>query len=284
MKKWIIMAAYLCVLLSVTYVFWINKNQVENVGPNEEFLLEPIDSFEDICKWSDTIVKAKYVRKESFDSYSNIYTFKLENDYIGNVNEKFIHVIEDKETSFIRGKSYYLFLSSFHNSLYPYVTYNRTETSFLMGESTERNSNKYTFYNDNSFGLDKVDDISEYIEMKIIATNSYMQEERVSFEEAYTNADAIYVIEVEEVSPANRFVTICSYTITEKLRELYQEEGIINDVLPNTIGPDDAKVGDQFILFMKYNENIQSYGMYSAEEFLYPIDSSEAQYIINEYY
>lgn len=295
----IICLAYVVCLSVILFCTQMNKINIEYVGPNMELSLVTLDSFEDICNNSDTIVKAKYVRKESFDGYSNIYIFELEHDYIGNVDEEFLHVYENNESSFIKGKSYYLYLSSFRSSLYPHVSYCRINTDFLMGDNTERNSTRYTFYQDYSLGLEKVSDISDYIETEIIATNSYMTEERVTFEQAYMDADAIYKIKVEEVSPVNRFVAICSYSITEKLREIYSEEDIKNDkepiseeiaivagsnveTLPNTVGPIDTKIGDQFILFMEYNENIHSYGMYSAEEFLYPIDSSEAQYVINE--
>lgn len=288
-----------CVIL-INFCIQSNKNKIEYVAPSMEFSLVSLDTFEDVCNWSDTIVKAKYVKRESFDGYSDIYIFKLEHDYIGNVDEKLLHVYEDCGTSFIQGKSYYLFLSSFRGSLYPHVVYRRTNTEFLMGDNEEINSAKYTFYQDYSLGLEKVSDISNYIETEIIAKNSYMvMEESVSFEQAYMDADAIYKIKVEKVSPVNPFVSICSYTVTEKLRELYSEEemnkdkepiseevaivaGIGEEILPNTIGPVEAKIGDQFILFMKYNENTHSYGMYSAEEFLYPIDSSEAQYVIRK--
>ena len=72
----------------VVLMHFLNKEeQVENVATNEPFTSVPIDSFGDICEWSDTIVKAKYIKRENFDGYTDIFVFKVEEDYIGNVDE-----------------------------------------------------------------------------------------------------------------------------------------------------------------------------------------------------
>lgn len=285
-------------LVATAFLTFFNKKmQIENVGLNLEASTVSLDSFSDVCEWSDTIVKAEYIKKEDFDGYSNIYIFELEEDYIGNVNEKRLHVYESADSSFIKGKSYYLFMSSFNSPLYPHVVYRRTNTNFLMGDSTERNSEQYTFYQDYSLGLNEVTDISSYIKTEVVETNSYLQQNIESLEEACKNIDAIYKIKVGENSPINRFVSSCSYTITEKLRERYSIEeidiesfsdeiisvgGLDEEIPLTTICPSDAVEGDEFILLLKYNEYYNCYFLYSDEHFLYPLSSSEAQYIINE--
>ena len=124
-----------------------------------------------------------------------------------------------------------------------------------------------------------------------------MQPNVESLEDAYENAAAIYKIRVEEVSPINRFVSSCSYIVTEKLIERYSieeidKESISDEIISvggldveiplTTMGPGDTVKGDEFILLFKYNEDYNCYFPYSDEHFLYPLSSSEAQFIINE--
>ena len=281
-RKWIlgIILLFVSIGIAAFLMNFLNKGeQVEFVGYEEYFPLFEIDSFEEVCEWSDTIVKAKYIKRESFDNEKDIFVFKLEDDYIGNVDEKRIHVYEVKESSFIRGKSYYLFMSSFRSPIYPHVSYARTEANFLVGETKNGDSDQYTFYKDRSWGLDKVGDISKYIETEIVAKGAYMKTERKSLDEAVMNADAIYKIKVESVKIVNRFVSNCTYTVIEPLRERYSV-GKPRE-LPTVLAPSDAKVGDKFIILAKYDEKYQSYGVdYSSEHFIYPLRSSEARYII----
>ena len=282
MKKSKLGITLLCIGISVVafVLHFLNKEeQVEFVGADDSFSLVEIDSFDDVCEWSDTIVKAKYIKRESFDGYKDIFVFKLEEDYIGNVDEKLIHVYEVKESSFIQGKSYYLFMSSFRSPLYPHVVYTRTCNGLLVGEIGKGDSTQYTFYS-SSWGLDKVGDISKYIETEIVAKGVYMEEEREALEEAVKNADAIYKIKLESVKPDNRFVATCTYTMKETLRERYPLEK--QTELPTILVPSSAKKGDKFIVLEEYNEDYKNYGVdYSSEHYIYPLRSSEARYIID---
>jgi len=280
-RKLILVIALLFMGISVIAVlmhFFNKEEQVENVATNEPFTFVPIDSFGDICEWSDTIVKAKYIKRENFDGYTDIFVFKVEEDYIGNVDEKRIHVYEEKANSFIQGKSYYLFMSSFRNNIYPHVVYTRTKANFLVGEIGKGNARQYTFYNGASWGLDKVGDISKYIETEIVEKKAYMETGSESLNDAIMNADAIYEIKMESVEQINRFVASCTYTVKETLIERYPVKN--NKELPSILVPSDAKKGDQFIVLLKYNENTQSYGYYSEEHYIYPLRSSEARNII----
>ena len=265
-------------VIAVLMHFFNKEEQVENVATNEPFTFVPIDSFGDICEWSDTIVKAKYIKRENFDGYTDIFVFKVEEDYIGNVDEKRIHVYEEKANSFIQGKSYYLFMSSFRNNIYPHVVYTRTNANFLVGEIGKGDASQYTFYNGTSLGLDKVGDVSKYIETEIVEKKAYKRTENESLNDAILNADAIYKIKTESVKPVNRFVASCTYTVKETLIERYPVKN--NKELPSILVPSDAKKGDQFIVLLKYNENTQSYGYYSEEHYIYPLRSSEARNII----
>lgn len=128
-------------------------------------------------------------------------------------------------------------------------------------------------------GLDKVDDISKYLEKEIVEKGIYVKSERKSLEDAVKDADAIYKIKLESVEPVNRFVARCTYTINETLRERYTE--VSQRELPGVLVPGDAKKDDQFIILLKYNEDYQSYEVdFSSEHFIYPFRSSEARYII----
>lgn len=238
-----------------------------------------LESFEDICESSDTIVKAKYIKRDKFDLNRDIFIFEVEEDFIGNVDEKQIHVYETKESSFIKGKSYYLCLSSFRSPYYPHVLYTQTWNSLRVGEIEKGDSIQYTFCYDYTLGLDKVDDISKYIKTEIVEKGIYKKTERVSLEEAVKNADAIYIIKVESVDPDHRFIAFSECRTTNTLRERYPVKN--QKEISNWLVPGDARVGDKFIVLLKYNEEYQSYvADDSSEHFLYPLWSSEARYII----
>lgn len=75
---------------------------IEVVGANLEIFLVDIESFDELCQWSDTIVKAKYVSREAFTSDTDIFSFELEEDYLSNVEEGVLHIYESPDTSFYR--------------------------------------------------------------------------------------------------------------------------------------------------------------------------------------
>ena len=282
--KFAAMAACICLfVMGATNIF---KKEIEYIAPNEEMSLVMIDDFATLCEWSNTIVKAKYIRRESYTEYGDLFVFKLEKDFIGNVDEKYICLHEDKETSFIRGKSYYLFMVSYGDSaLLPYVSYARTEPSFLLGEVGKGNSKRYTFYNDYTLGLDQVEDISKYIETEIIAKGAYKKTEVKSetLNEAIMNADAIYKIKIESVeNKINRYVANCTYSVKKELRE---KKSVGNSgEIPTILAPGDSKKGDQFIILLKYNERYNKYEVdYSSIHYIYSTRSREARYIIRSY-
>lgn len=276
--KFVAMAA--CVCLLVTGATNIFKKEIEYIPHDDSMVSVALDTFSAICEWSDTIVKAKYIRRESFNAYIDIFVFKVKEDYIGNVDEKYIHIYWDKESSFIHGKNYYLFLTSNHSLLFPHVHYVPTSSGFLVGEVGKGDSRQYTFYNNFSLGLDKVEDISQYIKTEIIAKGAYKktEEKSESLDDAIMNAEAIYIIKIESVEESNRFVSNGKYTVTETLRERYPVSKPRE--LPSVLVPSDTKKGDQFILLLKYNEDYQSYEVdYSSMHYLYSNRSKEARYI-----
>lgn len=59
--KFVAMAA--CVCLLVTGVTNIFKKEIEYIPHDDSMLSVSLDTFSDICEWSDTIVKAKYIRR-----------------------------------------------------------------------------------------------------------------------------------------------------------------------------------------------------------------------------
>lgn len=273
------------------------EKQVENVGAELMISMAEFSTIEDISKWSDTIVKAKYLRKEEFDSSTAVFVFETEEDFVGNVEEREIHVYESAQSSFIEGKSYYLFLSSFYSKWYPHVVYRRVSTGFLMGEKNK--SSTYTFYQNNDMGLKAIDDMNEYIMKEIVDKKSYMQEdERLgeSLEEICENADAVTLIEVLEVKPQNQYVALCTYEVKEVLRNRYVEEfdgeteELLDEVkeaagsrrLPSVPAAITTEVGDQFLLIERYDEETKDYKLYAEGRYLYSFDSTEGQFIANE--
>ena len=141
-------AVLFCCACAFVLKAYVTEKQKEYVGPSSAFVRSDIQSFEDLCEWSDTIVKATYKSKEEFTGSVSVFSFEVEESFTENVSESVIHVYESAESSFIKGKSYYLFLSSLRSSLYPHVVYSRLHSQFLLGELETKGKTSYTFYGD----------------------------------------------------------------------------------------------------------------------------------------
>ena len=305
MNKW--KERFLCglfaILLCCTCAFglktYVAEKQKEYVGPSSAFVRSDIQSFEDLCEWSDTIVKATYKSKEEFTGSVSVFSFEVEESFTENVSENVIHVYESSESSFVKGKSYYLFLSSLRSSLYPHVVYSRLHSQFLLGELESKGNMSYTFYGDYNLDVADVTDFSEYIKTKIIETGSYMKNpvdgSGESLEKACKNADGVFKIRIVSLYEINPRVKVCEYIVEEVYRDRYNKKFAVVEDADKAIkeaagngegystitGPADAEVGDDFILLQRYNEESDSYEMYSGEHFLYRPESEEGQYVLS---
>ncbi|NLD82186.1 MAG: hypothetical protein GX642_13600 [Smithella sp.] len=273
---------------------------VENIAPDTSLSIVEFESFQTICEWSNTIVKAKYVGCEPFDGYKSSYAFEVETDFTGIADENIIHIYENPLTSFVVGKSYYLFLTGFRSSLYPNVIYSRVCPDFLLGEIETEDGTAYTFYNDGSFDVGDVTDFTQYIKTEIIEMGHYSTNTRSliheSVKDAYENAAAIVLVTVQSVETVNPCVAICSYTVDQVLKGEYNETpvsteelsaevieaaGLDGENLPNALAATETEVGDQIILLFRIDPDTGNYDMYSGENFQFPIDSDGGKYILD---
>ena len=278
----------------------------EYVGPDFSINAVDIKTFEALCEWSNTIVKANYAGSEKFDSSTSIFMFDVETDFTGTViNEKTIHVYENSETSFVEGKSYYLFLSGYRSAGYPHVIYGRIEKNFLLGEEISSDGKvKNTFYEGYDLGVKDVKDFSKYIEDEIIQKKHYVTDPAgllpESLDSACKNADVIVLATVTEVEEWNKYVSTCYYEVDKVLKGEYALEAdqtkplpddtddeyrdevnkVAGTYTPNTMASSDTKIGDRLVLLFRYSDNKELI-MYSGEHYQYPADSEAAKTILD---
>jgi len=271
---------------------------VEKVGPDMSISTVTYDSFATLCEWSNTIAKAKYISRETYNTSTDVFTFEVETDFTNTVDEEIMRVHESAHSSFIEGKSYYIFATGIRNALYPYVRYVRINPSFLLGvDSTEREP-KYSFYNDYALDVADVSDFDAYIETEIIQPVKYYADSESirheSVESAYENADSILLVTVTEVIPENKYVSTCTYEVDKVLKGAFKEPELSDEereeiygtadkdlIKHNTPGPAGAEVGDQLILLFRYDSDSESSIMYSGENFLFLPDSDGGKYILD---
>ena len=282
------------------------QTYTENVKGSDGFSLSPtvIDSIEDVCQGSSVIAKATYLGYQEFSKIKNVFLFEVEEEFTNLIREKVIHVHADKETSFISGKTYYLFLNGFISSIYPYTKYSRYAPSYLIGEEEDG----YTFYKEKTLGMENVDDISEYIRTKIIDKGLYNKDtaklEYESVEYACNNAEVILIataLSVEETSIQHPYLRNSRYSVERVLRgeALYCEKmsisteelsdeiiiaaGLDDSYYPLMQTPPDTKVGDKFVLLFKIDPESQLLTMFSHQNNIFRIDSDEGQYILKRF-
>ena len=252
---------------------------VERVGPDDSISLAEFNSIQDVCAWSNTIVKAKYLSHEELSSSKNVFKFEVEENITGNCDEEIISIHESVESSFITGKSYYLFLSGYRSALYPYVVYTRVCPDFLVGEIDEG----YTFYENQSLQANEIADMTLYLKDEIVSAGKYVVNDAdlVSepLEEACDNAAGIAVVEFYSVKPRSSRTSFCSYEVQSTLKSL-PDDPISNGAIT---APASAEEGDRYILLYAYNGEAGAYKMYPNEHALYSADSAEGRTILEKY-
>lgn len=260
-----------------------------------------VDSLQAVCQGSRVIVKAAYLGYQAFSNLQNVHLFTVEEEFTDLIRDSVLHVYEGKETSFISGKTYYLFLNGFLSSFYPHTVYSRYAPAYLIGEDKDG----YTFYDGKTLGLDTVADLSQYLRSEIIAKGLYNQDtallEYESPESACAQAAVVLVATVGSVaasSSGNPYICYAGFTVDRVLKgeapsaQGAPTEGLTDDVrsaasldIPQQLlmqAPADTKVGEQFILLLKLDPESQLLDMFSHQNSCFPLDSEQARTILNQ--
>jgi len=270
------------------------KNFAENVAPDAS-VSDDISSLEELCRHSNTIIKAKYIDSESFSGSTSEFRFKLERDFIGSVDEDTLHVYESSLTTLIPGKSYYLFMTGHVSCVYPHITFGRICPEFLPGEL----DGELTFYGGNTLGLPEDCDLDGLIE-QLVADGDYSSEglERETPEQAFASADRILLVTVTGVTKENRYLATCEYVIDRVLRgpedpdaELRQDSNVPEDVRAaagegteyKTPAPASTKTGDRLVLLFRQNPKSGAYELYSGDSFLFPADDASIRPLLAQF-
>ena len=301
---------FILVAIPVMLVSGCASTSKEYVGISQAVTISNIETFDELCLWSDTIAKARYIGVEPFDGYKNVYLFELEEDFTNNIDETTLHLYESSDTTFIEGKNYYLFMTGFRSSLYPHIIYTRVNPEFLLGEVDTAFNSSYTFYADRTLGAENIPNISDYIASEVIAEDKYdtAQAYKIErdFETSLSEADRILLITILGSNPVNPYVAVCPYRIDKILYQApLREDAMVPSASVeratnaairdaggldvekaydgNTLAATNVQINSQWILLQEYNPDTGGYNVDSGQNFLFSIDSEEAEYILSLY-
>ena len=275
----------------------------ENVAAENAYLSAPsnTDSPEAVCRDAAVIVKAVYLGFREFSTVADVHLFSVAEEYTDRVREQVVHVYEGKETSFISGKTYYLFLSGFLSCFYPHPVYQRCAPLFLIGEDEAG----YTFYGNRTLGLEGVTDMGRYLREEIVGKGAYDREAPLlkpeTAEEACAGADVILeavVLSVEDTAAMNPYIRYARYSVERILKgeALYTGQGepkaASGDVgsaagldsarSPLTQAPGDTEIGDRLVLLFRSDPENGGLDMYSLQNACLRADSEEGRYILEQ--
>ena len=214
-------------------------------------------SLEELCGESTAIVKASYVSRTELDLFLGIHVFKLEKDFIGNIEETYLHLYGEGRKRFEKGESYYLFLREDPSPLYPHIVYH------LTGSVD---------------GYQKEENISPAIKEEVKKGNYSVKEEEKTVEEDYQNADLIYRVKITGVEALNPFEQGCSGEISEVIRARY---GVARRWVGNMLyirTSFDVEPGEEFFV-LEDKEKIGTYVEEEKRQRGYRLDSPEGRYL-----
>ncbi len=183
--------------------------------------------------------------------------FKLEKDFIGNIEETYLHLYGEGRKRFEKGESYYLFLREDPSPLYPHIVYH------LTGSVD---------------GYQKEENISPAIKEEVKKGNYSVKEEEKTVEEDYQNADLIYRVKITGVEALNPFEQGCSGEISEVIRARY---GVARRWVGNMLyirTSFDVEPGEEFFV-LEDKEKIGTYVEEEKRQRGYRLDSPEGRYL-----
>ncbi len=276
----------------------------ENVAAENGYSTAPsdTDNLEAVCRGAAVIVKAVYLGFREFSAVSDVHLFSVAEEYTDRIREPVIHVYESKGTSFISGKTYYLFLSGFLSGFYPHPVYQRCAPTCLIGEEETGR----TFYGNKTLGLEGVTDIDRYLREEIVGRGAYDREAPYltpeSAEDACANADVILeavVLSVEDTPARNPCVRYARYSVERILKgeALYTGQGVpkaaSDDVetaaggdsgrSPLTQAPADTEIGDRLVLLFRSDPDSGMLDMYYLQHACLPAESEEGRYVLEQF-
>ncbi len=232
-----------------------------------------IGSLEEVCQYSDTIVKARYISRSEWDTSRTIYVFEPEEDFTGTVEEPYLHLHGAPSGRFQKGESYYLFLKTSRHSFYPHIMYAQVG-SFSEREVENGEVERY------SLSRKELEELPQCLREMVSKGICPPVEKRESFEEAYANTDAIYRVKVAKTSRENSFVQIGEGELLEKIRMRYKRGArMFHKKCSGFLLPIDAELGEEFFLLERYDKEEERYTIYSWDHFIYRVDSEEGRYI-----
>ncbi|MBE6935989.1 MAG: hypothetical protein E7458_05740 [Ruminococcaceae bacterium] len=247
-----------------------NTEYTEHIGGIEPLYAWYPETLADLCGMSDTIVRAEYLDCEASGIYKECHRFRVLTDYTDNAGQ-IIHVMESRGTTFIPGKTYYLFLGGINRQLYPDITYYRVWFNFILGED----ESGLTYLGRSSFGVENIPDMDEWIRDVVKAGGYDTAGEMLRQEDAktaYHNADHVWLVTVEEdkriLNPYTKYV---EYRVEQVIK------GESAEIYPPEF-PADAKPGEQYILLFRQDED--RVREYSPANYLYPADSRDGRRIL----
>ena len=273
----------------------------EHAAGDNGYSLSPsgADSLAAVCRGSGVILKAVHLGCREFNGNLNVHLFSVAEEYTDRVAEPVVHVYEDKETSFISGKTYYLFLTGFLSGFYPHPVYRRYAPAWLIGEE----STGITVYGGRALEPEAARDLGRYLREEIIAKGAYDREAPYlvpeSAGDACAGAEVILVARVlslEDTPNGNPYIRYARYAVERLLKgeALYREKtkskGTFGDLSsaagadaarsPLTQAPADTEIGDLLVLLFRTDPYTGGLDMYSLQHACLPAESEEGREIL----
>ncbi len=282
----------LCLLCALGACRAEDPTAVEMVGADAAIDAAVYEDFASLCSASNVIVRAVYEGSDPFTSATSVFRFRVEKDFIGNCPERVVHVYESSFSSFLPGKTYYLFLSGYRNALYAHIVFNRVQPDFLLGQTKAG----YTFWNDRTLDVGSVTDFDRYLKEEIVAKHLYADDSRMQTEplaSAYQNADRVLLVEITAARDVNPNVASCSYQVVEVLKDRPQGGGGLQEAASdetaavagtqplNTPAPAGTQIGARFILLFQFDEATGRYESYPRGMAIFPADSADGAALRN---
>ncbi len=234
-----------------------------------------IESFQELCEKSDTIVKASYVSRIRLDEMGkSVHVFRLEEDFVGNWKEPYLYLYEESIQVFERGESYYLFLKTVSEYLYPHTVCYLNDYYLSEKETKEENA---CFF---ELGTEEVRHISDTIRKNVKNGNYSVKNQKKPLAEICREADAVYRVALIEATIQSPFGQECIGEVSEVLKEEYPAGGKwVGDRMYHIRVPVDADLGEEFFVLKYYDEEKRRYVDYAEGHRAYRVDSPEGRYI-----
>jgi len=254
----------------VSLFFFGCSSQISSINADDEKLslvehsyYADMNSLDAVVEYSTNIVKANLISVEEFDEAIGVYIFKVEKDYTENTSD-IIHMYDAYDKDYIKGHSYYLFLCSVENALYPHRIFTTVLKDFIA-DTSQIVAAKTINGADIALKIANADKtISEAVTKGMVGTRVHDKSieitESTNMKVIAEEADLIAKIQLSEEIPINRYASQYTVVAVDVLKG--PEEGLAKFVL---LKPDLMLNTDQYVFLIEDPSSEGNYLLFSRD-------------------